>query len=41
MNLSVNIGTRIGGFYEGLKIGISFGIVTGPGSIIVGLGSGL
>ena len=40
-NLAVNLGTGIGGFYAGLQIGISFGITTGPGIILLGLGSGL
>ena len=37
----MNLGTGIGGFYAGLQIGISFGITTGPGIILLGLGSGL
>ena len=40
-NILVNVGTGIGGFYAGLEIGIFFGITTGPGVIIIGLGAGL
>ena len=40
-NLVVNISAGIGGFYAGLEIGVSLGITTGPGVILLGLGSGV
>ena len=39
--MAVNVGTGLASFYAGLQIGVSLGIYTGPGVILIGLGIGI